>query len=136
MNWEHSDYNPTPTILQAAKALFANQKVENLTRKGAKNLNETISAVIEIIRNAKKTDKKVICFVTGVPGAGKTLVGLRVVHHEEFKTGDFNSAYFSGNGPLIKVLREALSRDHFERELALYKLSKKTEDTEKKHLIR
>jgi len=131
--WEHSDYNPSPSILQAAKALFANQKVENITKKGAKNLNETINAVVKIINDAKEKGKKVICFVTGVPGAGKTLVGLKVIHHEGFNIDDFKSAYFSGNGPLIKVLREALARDHYEEQITLYKNGKLTERPRKEN---
>lgn len=123
--WEQSKYQPTPTIVQAAKALFAGQKVENITKYGAENLSKTSKELIKIIDQARKKNKKIICFVTGVPGAGKTLVGLDIVHEREKFGGDnFNAAYFSGNGPLITVLREALARDHFERQKDLYKSGK------------
>ena len=124
LKWEHSEYQPTPTIIQAAKALFAGQKVEDISKTGADsiNLTKTTKFLIEAIKEARIKDKKIICFVTGVPGAGKTLVGLNIIHEkEEFGGDDFNTAYFSGNGPLINVLREALSRDHLKREIQLYK---------------
>lgn len=120
--WENSKYEPTPTIVQAANALFAGQKVEDISKYGADNLSKTCTSIIHIIKDAKEKGKKVVCFVTGVPGAGKTLVGLNVIHEKEaFGNEDFNSAYFSGNVPLIKVLRESLSRDDFQRQERLYR---------------
>ena len=120
--WENSIYSPTPTIIQAAQALFAGQKVEAITNSGAENLSMTTKYVIDTIANAKRDSKKVVCFVTGVPGAGKTLVGLNIIHREEFIEKNKSSiAYFSGNGPLIEVLKEALARDEFEREKIIYK---------------
>ena len=123
--WEQSEYQPTPTIIQAAKALFAGQKVETITKSGAEenDLRRTTEYLIKVINEARIENKKIVCFVTGVPGAGKTLVGLNVVHEkEEFGGEETNTAYFSGNVPLINVLREALGRDHFERENALFKI--------------
>jgi DUF2075 family protein len=125
--WEQSEYQPTPTIIQAAKALFAGQKVETITKSGAdeNDLKRTTDYLIKVINEARTENKKIVCFVTGVPGAGKTLVGLNIVHEkEEFGGEDANTAYFSGNGPLINVLREALSRDHFDRQTRLFKLNK------------
>lgn len=122
--WEQSEYKPTPTIIQAARALFAGQKVDDITKSDADNvdLESTTKYLIEKINDARNNNKKIVCFVTGVPGAGKTLVGLNVVHEKEaFGGDDFDTAYFSGNGPLIRVLSEALSRDHFKRSLQLYK---------------
>ena len=133
-SWEQSEYQPTPTIIQAAKALFAGQKVETITKSGAdeNNLSQTTNYLIDVINKAKKGNKKIVCFVTGVPGAGKTLVGLNIVHEkEEFGGEETNTAYFSGNGPLINVLREALSRDHFERKSKKF-LSKEISDRPKK----
>jgi hypothetical protein len=114
--WENSVYSPTPTIIQAAQALFAGQKVEAITNKGAENLSLTTDYVVKLITKARQNKKKVVCFITGVPGAGKTLVGLNIIHKEEFiEKNKSNAAYFSGNGPLISVLREALTRDEYER---------------------
>lgn len=133
--WENSEYQPTPTIIQAAKALFAGQKVETITKSGAANndLKTTTDYLIQVINQARIENKKIVCFVTGVPGAGKTLVGLNVVHEkEEFGGEETNTAYFSGNVPLINVLREALTRDHLERETELFKLKKLSERPTKK----
>jgi hypothetical protein len=113
--WENSVYSPTPTIIQAAQALFAGQKVEAITNKGAENLSLTTDYVVKLITKARQNKKKVVCFITGVPGAGKTLVGLNIIHKEEFiEKNKSNAAYFSGNGPLISVLREALTRDEYD----------------------
>jgi hypothetical protein len=125
--WERSEYQPTPTIVQAAKALFAGQKVETITTSSANDvdLKKTTKCLIDAINVARKENKKIICFVTGVPGAGKTLVGLNIVHErEKFGGEEFNTAYFSGNGPLINVLREALTRDDFLRQNLLFQLQK------------
>ncbi len=122
--WEESEYQPTPSIIHAAKALFAGQKVETISKSGAgeSDLRNTTNYLINVINKAKADNEKIVCFVTGVPGAGKTLIGLNVVHEkEDFGGKDTNTAYFSGNGPLINVLREALGRDHFNRQNALYK---------------
>lgn len=112
--WHDSSFAPTPTIIEAIKALYKGQNVEEITRHhaGIDNLNKTTDAVVKAIRSAKETNSKVICFITGVPGAGKTLAGLNIAHLEEFQFEDSSLATFlSGNVPLINVLREALKRD-------------------------
>ncbi|MGB4837704.1 MAG: DUF2075 domain-containing protein [Saprospiraceae bacterium] len=106
-------YVPTPTIIEAAIALYNDHSVENITRNdaGATNLKITTKYVSQIIDYAKKNNKKLICFVTGVPGAGKTLVGLNVaIDHLDKEKGD-SSVFLSGNAPLVAVLQEALTRD-------------------------
>ncbi len=135
VSWENSDYKPTPTIVQAAKALFAGQKVETISTSGAEsiNLTKTSKYIIDVINDAKANKKKVVCFVTGVPGAGKTLVGLNVIHEKDLFGGhEFDTAYFSGNGPLISVLKEALARDNYEKRLLKYKIDSVGEKPTKK----
>lgn len=132
--WIDSVYKPTPTIIQAAKALFSGQKVENISRHGAEeiNLSKTTNYIIDVINKTKRDNKKTICFVTGVPGAGKTLVGLNLVHEKKVFGGEeIDTAYFSGNGPLIKVLREALARDDYNRRKESYELGDKNERPKK-----
>ncbi len=106
-------YSPTPTIVEAAISLYNSHSVENITRSDAtaKNLSETTTAISRIIDLAKESQTKRICFVTGVPGAGKTLVGLKVATSQLDKEGGNKSVYLSGNGPLVAVLQEALARD-------------------------
>jgi hypothetical protein len=106
-------YSPTPTIIEAAVSLFNNHSVEAITRSdsGATNLKVTTKYVSSLIEHAKQNKKKLICFVTGVPGAGKTLVGLNVaIDHLDKEKGD-SSVFLSGNAPLVAVLQEALTRD-------------------------
>lgn len=105
-------YSPTPTIIEAAISLYNNHSVENITRNDAKDkLNHTTTSISNIIDYAKEKNKKVICFVTGVPGAGKTLVGLNVATNHLDKEKGTASVFLSGNGPLVAVLQEALTRD-------------------------
>ena len=112
--WDKSEYSPTPTIIEAVKRLYKGQSVDEITRHhaGIENLNETTEVVVKAIRDAQAKNQKIICFITGVPGAGKTLAGLNIAHLEEFQFADYSLATFlSGNVPLINVLREALKRD-------------------------
>ncbi len=114
-------YSPTPTIIEAAINLYQNHSVEDITRNDAdaKNLSVTTDSISKIIEYAKKEEKKVICFVTGVPGAGKTLVGLKVATTHLDKEKGHTSVFLSGNAPLVAILQEALTRDKVKRELRL-----------------
>jgi len=122
--WAISRYSPTPTIIEAASALYQSHTVEDITRHEAAGaaLEDTTQFVLDIIEKSKKQGEKSICFVTGVPGAGKTLVGLNVAIQQSLKSegepdSDRNLAvYLSGNGPLVKVLTAALAKDKQKRE--------------------
>ena len=116
--WVLSDYKPTPTIVEAAQALYRDHDVTEISRSdaGAKNLSETAGEIGKIITNAKQNQEKAICFVTGVPGAGKTLAGLSVTTSQMDHANDEHAVFLSGNGPLVKVLRTALARDLRDRE--------------------
>lgn len=111
--WEQSSYKPTPTIIEAAQALYQNHDVEGITRSdaGAKNLSATANCISNIIEQAKQGNKKAICFVTGVPGAGKTLAGLNIANQRLKVAEDEHAVFLSGNGPLVQVLQEALARN-------------------------
>lgn len=115
--WEQGRYMPTPTIVEAARALYAGHTVAEVSRSdaGAKNLRETTHSVNSIIATSRAKQVKSICFVTGVPGAGKTLVGLDVANRHLDRRSDTYSVFLSGNGPLVAVLREALTRDRVAR---------------------
>jgi hypothetical protein len=114
--WLHSGYKPTPTIIEAAQALYRAHQVEEITRSdaGARNLTITTARLNAIIEDAKAKHQKVICFVTGVPGAGKTLAGLNLITQRTQAHGEEHAVFLSGNGPLVQVLREALARDRHE----------------------
>jgi hypothetical protein len=111
--WIVSGYKPTPTIVEAAQALYRRHSVEEISRSdaGAINLSQTNECVSEIIEHSKKNRRKSICFVTGVPGAGKTLAGLNIAIQRLKPEHDEYAVFLSGNAPLVNVLRESLARD-------------------------
>jgi hypothetical protein len=117
VEWELGRYRPTPTIIEAAMALYAGHAVAEISRRDADeiNLSQTSDTVAEIIRSSRESSKKSICFVTGVPGAGKTLVGLNIATQHIDKDSELYSVFLSGNGPLVEILREALARDKVRR---------------------
>lgn len=110
--WCESIYKPTPTIIEAAQALYRGHNVKEIARSdaGAINLSLTTQAIAEAIEDARALNQKTICFVTGVPGAGKTLAGLNIANEHLQTNGDEHAVFLSGNGPLVAVLREALAR--------------------------
>jgi Schlafen group 3, DNA/RNA helicase domain len=115
--WSRAPYHPTPTIVEAARALYTQHSVEAIARHdaGAQNLLVTSRRIEELVDQAKATGSKLICFVTGVPGAGKTLVGLNIATRRREKNQPTHAVFLSGNGPLVAVLREALTRDEVAR---------------------
>ena len=119
--WARAPYHPTPTIVEAARSLYAQHSVEAIARfdAGAQNLRVTSLRIDELVDEAMREQRKMICFVTGVPGAGKTLVGLNVAtrHRRELEKPT-HAVFLSGNGPLVAVLREALTRDEVLRRKA------------------
>ena len=123
--WFNSQYFPTPTIVAAAVEAYNSHNVSEIARSeaGQDNIEKCEQKIYEIIEYAQSNKKKCICFVTGVPGAGKTLVGLDVVAKSLENRGDSLSVYLSGNGPLVEVLREALKKDVKSRK----KINKETE---------
>jgi Schlafen group 3, DNA/RNA helicase domain len=114
--WARASYHPTPTIIEAARALYAQHSVEAIARfdAGAQNLYVTSRRIEELVDEAQAKGRKRICFVTGVPGAGKTLVGLNLATRRE-ENEPTHAVFLSGNGPLVAVLREALTRDEHAR---------------------
>jgi hypothetical protein len=127
--WEAGRYSPTPTIIEAATSLYNGHSVAEISRNDASavNLTRTSDAISDIISIAKANSKKAICFVTGVPGAGKTLVGLNIATKHIDKSNELYSVFLSGNGPLVAILREALARDKILREKAHGRKAKKGE---------
>jgi hypothetical protein len=111
--WIIGRYKPTPTIIEAAQALYAKHDVTDIARSDAEavNLAETVGRINEIIHQSRIHKQKSICFVTGVPGAGKTLVGLNIATMHNNTQDEEHAVFLSGNGPLVDVLREALAKD-------------------------
>lgn len=120
--WIISPYAPTPTIIEAARSLYENHSVEDITRHEADKVStdRTIAYILDVIQQSKLKQEKSICFVTGVPGAGKTLVGLDVAIRQTYQgqaepVKDEGAVYLSGNGPLVAVLTEALAQDNIKK---------------------
>jgi hypothetical protein len=116
--WDGSAYAPIPNIVEAAQMLFAHHSVRDIKHAHAEtfNLTRTTDVLTEAVRRAQRDRRKLVCFVTGVPGAGKTLAGLHAVHSPELmRDGRPAGAFLSGNGPLVKVVTEALALDHHRR---------------------
>ena len=111
--WENSIYKPTPTIIEAAQALYKGHNVREISRSDSDtiNLSKTSAAISTIIDESKKHNRKSICFITGVPGAGKTLAGLNIANERLEIDENENAVFLSGNGPLVLVLQEALARN-------------------------
>jgi len=136
-DWLKSTYKPTPNIIEAAQALYEGHSVNEISRSdaGAINLTTTSDEIAKIILKAKENKEKAICFVTGVPGAGKTLVGLNIATDKSKAIGlGKETVFLSGNGPLVKVLSEALARDKVEkasRKGEVYKISDSRREVKK-----
>ncbi|MHC5144652.1 MAG: DUF2075 domain-containing protein [Planctomycetota bacterium] len=111
--WQQSIYKPTPTIIEAAQALYKGHSVQEISRSdgSAINLSRTSDAIAKIIDDSKLHNRKSICFITGVPGAGKTLAGLNIANERHNVDEDEHAVFLSGNGPLVQVLQEALARN-------------------------
>jgi hypothetical protein len=114
--WAASSYKPTPTIVEAAQALYRGHDVREISRSeaSAENLSQTGNYIAKVIEEAKRRHVKAICFVTGVPGSGKTLAGLNIAT-QRMSHRDEHAVFLSGNGPLVAVLREALATDEVDR---------------------
>jgi len=118
IQWERGRYCPTPTIIEAAIALYNGHSVTDISRSDASaiNLSKTSEAITNVITSSRDNCHKSICFVTGVPGAGKTLVGLNIANSHSEISSELYSVFLSGNGPLVMILREALARDKVQHE--------------------
>lgn len=130
--WNQSSYRPVPTIVEAAIGMFAEMQVEDIAKSGCDpiNLTATIDTIRHIVAESAKTNKKTLCFVTGVPGAGKTLAGLRLVHDNKLReTTRSDCIFLTGNLPLVKVLQSALARDAARRRKQKLRVSKRDPKT-------
>ena len=127
-DWVNSGYEPTPTIIEAAIALYEKHNVADITKSGG-DVEKTSEVLSQIIEHCRSEHRKAICFITGVPGAGKTLIGLNTAIEQSSKEG--RAVYLSGNFPLVEVLQEALTRDYIERKRCIESNEEKKTRTKK-----
>jgi hypothetical protein len=130
IEWSAGRYRPTPTIVEAAQALYRGHDVEEISRSeaGAENLTRTADYVAQAIETAKRDHRKIICFITGVPGSGKTLAGLNLATARQRVHSEEHAVFLSGNGPLVEVLREALALDALARAREAGRATSKTQE--------
>ena len=114
-DWIDGDYAPLPSLIQAAKMIFQNENLPAIRRAKSLGVDKAVLRLQEISKEAKAKKERVIAFVAGVPGAGKTLVGLQFVYESSADNAD--SIFLSGNGPLVEVLRDALQNKTFVKDL-------------------
>ncbi len=115
--WLESPYRPTPSIVEAATLLYDRNEVRELSHRHAHNLDQTTEVILRSIESAREFGRRTICFVTGIPGAGKTLAGLNIVHDPQLKNHENTPAgvFLSGNGPLVKIIQEAIVKDQISK---------------------
>jgi len=126
--WLHAPYCPTPTIIEAAQALYAGHEIRELStsRASAEHLTRSFNAISDVIAETSRRGGHTACFLTGIPGAGKTLAGMNVVHHA---SSDIQATFLSGNGPLVGVLQEVLATDMARRESITKAAAKRRAET-------
>ena len=110
-NWIYSKYEPLPTIIEAARVIMKNEELPNIRRVSSTRIPAAMENLQNITIDAKKKKKHILVFVTGVPGAGKTYLGLQYVYDICESIKSINSIYLSGNGSLIKVLSNTLGKN-------------------------
>lgn len=117
-DWLEGQYAPLPTLIAAAKMIFNNERLPAIKRAQSLGVGKAVLALKEISDKSKSNNDRALAFVSGVPGAGKTLVGLQFVYEHSNEKG--NAIFLSGNGPLVEVLRDALKSSTFVKDLHAY----------------
>jgi hypothetical protein len=132
--WLEGDYAPLPTLIAAAKMIFSNERLPAIKRAESYGVAKAVQRLKEIVKNSELNSERALAFVSGVPGAGKTLVGLQFVYEESDQ--DSQAIFLSGNGPLVEVLRDALKSKAFVSDLHAYiKSYGTTSKIPKQHII-
>lgn len=114
--WLASDYSPLPSLVEAARRIFRDEPLTRIKRAASAGVEKTIDYLLSVAEAAKKAGERHLALVTGVPGAGKTLVGLKFVHEHHFDapgSGRNSAVFLSGNDPLVEVLQDALGSKVF-----------------------
>lgn len=112
--WVTADYAPLPTVIQAARQIFQREPLPSIRRAESAGIPHLLDTLNRIVVRASQNQERHLVLITGVPGAGKTLVGLQFVYQNPLAASDQPQAVFlSGNGPLIEVLQYALKNKVF-----------------------
>ena len=111
--WIDSKYEPLPTIVEAARTFMKNEALPNIRKVNSTVIPQAIECLKEITKDARENKKHILALVTGVPGAGKTYLGLQYVYEICESNEHANSIYLSGNGSLVKLLQSTLENKTF-----------------------
>lgn len=107
--WLIADYEPLPSLVNAARMIFEHDDLPHIHRAESAGIPDTLAVLDRVAEAARTNEESHLVLITGVPGAGKTLVGLQFVYETHFGERDGQQAVFlSGNGPLVKVLQHTL----------------------------
>lgn len=106
--WVRSDYAPLPTVVQAARHIFQSEPLPEIRRARSAGIPDLLSYLYRLVETAQAQGERHLVLITGVPGAGKTLVGLQFVYQHPLQQEQRQAVLLSGNGPLITVLQYAL----------------------------
>lgn len=112
-NWLESEYRPLPSLISAARTIFKDEALPRIKRAHSAGIPETVQELLEIAATAKKNHERHLIIVTGVPGSGKTLVGIQFVYESKTNNADKTGVFLSGNGPLVEVMQHALKSKVF-----------------------
>jgi hypothetical protein len=113
--WVRADYQPLPALVAAARRIFEHEPLPQIRRAASAGIPQALQALQRVARQAQSKGERHLALVTGVPGAGKTLVGLQFVYETRFSgdEGERPAVFLSGNGPLVAVLQHALKNKIF-----------------------
>lgn len=113
--WLSAPYEPLPALVTAARRIFAHEPLPAIRRASSSGVGAAVEELVDIARDAERSGSRHLALVTGVPGSGKTLVGLQFVYHSAFEAGGGHrqAVFLSGNGPLVQVLQHALKNKIF-----------------------
>ena len=115
--WMSSRYEPLPTIVEAAQMIMRKEALPHIRSADSAGIPQALQCLTGIATYAQEKGKYMLAFVTGVPGAGKTYLGLQYVYESLQAAEQVHSVYLSGNGPLVKVLSSALGSNVFVKDL-------------------
>jgi hypothetical protein len=111
--WFKSEYSPLPSLLQSAQLLFKENRFPTTKRAHSAGIPETLAKLKAIVERSAQDRTHHLALITGVPGAGKTLVGLQFVFETYSQSDKQKAVFLSGNGPLVDVLQFSLKNRHF-----------------------
>lgn len=144
-SWVRGEYAPLPGLVEAARILFQRSPLPRIKRAESARIPEVVARVIDVAATAQREGARHLVLLTGVPGSGKTLVGLQVAHHGELRSlipahersRGAPAVFLSGNGPLVDVLQRALKGKEFVQSLKdyLFQYAVRTDASPPEHVI-